>query len=166
MLKKRFIEPGDVIIIDAEGALSTKAVQGYLAMHNLCPFVLPTHLHQLLNPCDNSFHSIFKRRYYRIISNMNQGNMDVAEKFKVAEQCFHGISVDSVVNMFRKCGLIGADNDKREKVISLMCEGIKRLGNHYQYHKKCLLAFVQWSKLNNSFDDLCPYRINVDDIAI
>lgn len=99
----KFIEAGDVLIIDAEGALCTDFVQEYLFEHRVYPFVLPSAHHQLLNPCDNSFHSLFKQRYYRIVSNINVGNIDVKEKLNLARQCFHEISEETVAVMFRKC---------------------------------------------------------------
>ena len=49
---------------------------------------------------DNSFHSIFKRRYYRAISNVNEGVMDVKKKLNLARQCFHAISEETVAECF------------------------------------------------------------------
>lgn len=162
--EKKFLEEGDVIIIDAEAALCTSQVQQYLFDHGIHPFVLPSTLHQLLNPCDNSFHSIFKHRYYRLISNMNNGNIDVREKFHLAMQCFHGIPEESVSNMFLRCGLIPSGIEKRKIVSSLMCEGIAKLDRHDQHHKKCLLEFLKWVKFQNLRTLLCPVRISVADI--
>lgn len=160
----KFIEAGDVIIIDGESALCTDIVQEYLFEHRVYPFVLPSVHHQLLNPCDNSFHSIFKRRYYRAISNMNEGVMDVKKKLNLARQCFHAISEETVAGMFRRCGLVHSGKSKRSVVSRLMCEGITSLDKHSQHHKVCLLAFLQWCKVNNLREDLCPYRFNLGDL--
>jgi len=159
----RFIESGDVIIIDAESALCTEIVQQYLSAHQIYPFILPSALHQLLNPCDNSFHSIFKHRYYKIISSINE-SVGVKEKLNLARQCFHDISKETVAKMFQRCGLISTDQTKRSVVTGLMCEGMTCLHKHNQYHKVCLLSFLQWCKRNNLCDTLCPFRFNISDI--
>ena len=160
----KFIEAEDILIIDAESALCTDFVQEYLFEHRIYPFVLPSAHHQLLNPCDNSFHSIFKQRYYRVISNMNDGNIGVKEKLNLARQCFHEISNETVAGMFRRCGLVRTSQSKRSIVSSLMCEGITSLDKHNQNHKICLLAFLKWCKVNNLRNDLCPYRFNLADV--
>jgi len=160
----KFVEAGDVLIIDAESSLCTDFVQEYLFEHRVYPFVLPCAHHQLLNPCDNSFHSIFKQRYYRVISNMNDGNLGVKEKLNLARQCFHEISEETVAGMFRRCGLVRTGQSKRNIVSGLICEGMTSLDKHNQHHKICLLAFFQWCKISNLFDDLCPYRFNLADV--
>jgi hypothetical protein len=161
----KFIERGDVIIIDAEGALCTDGVQEYLVRHGVFPFVLPSALHQLLNPCDNSFHSIFKQRYYRLISNKIDGNIDVKKKLNLALKCYHQISADTVSAMFRRCGLVPTVETKRSVVTGLMCEGITSLDKNNQHHKKCLLSYLKWCKANNLLQELCPFRINVSDLS-
>jgi hypothetical protein len=158
--EKKFLRNGDVLIIDGESALCTDVVQEYLSQHQIYPFTLPSALHQLMNPCDNSFHSIFKQRYYRLISNSDEGNIGVKQKFLLAKQCFHEISEESISNMFLRCGLIPSDRNNHTIVTSLMCEGISNLDNHNQHHKKCLLAFLKWCKYNN-LRHLCSIRINV-----
>lgn len=142
--ESKFIERGDVLIIDAEGALCTDIIQESLFNHGISPFVLPSALHQLLNPCDNSFHSIFKSSYYRLISNLNNGNIDVREKFLLAMRCFHSVSLETVARMFQRCGLVSSDKTKHSIVSNLFCEGITSLEKNDQYHKKCLLDFLLW----------------------
>jgi len=160
----RFIEAGDIMIIDAESALCTDFVQEYLFQHQIYPFVLPSTHHQLLNPCDNSFHSIFKHRYYRLISNLDKGSVSVKEKFNLAGQCFQSISEETVAGMFRRCGLVSTNQSKHSIVSSLMCEGITSLGKHNQHHKICLLAFLKWCKVNNLISELCPNSIDISDV--
>jgi hypothetical protein len=146
---------GDVLIFDGEPALSTPNVQQYLFEHGIHPFVLPSTLHQLLNPCDNSYHSLFKQRYYRLISNLNGEHMDAKEKLNLAMHCYYDISDESVVSMFNRCGLLPTIESKYIIVSRLMSEGITSLDGNQQ-HKKCLLAFLKWCKLNDLKEELCP----------
>lgn len=154
-----FISAGDLLIIDGECSLFTPVVQRYLYENKIYPYVLPSTLHQLLNPCDNSFHSVFKRRYYRIISNINT-SIDIIGKFHIPKQCYHDISEESVSNMFQRCGLIPSEVDNHTIVTSLMCEGISSLDKHDQHHKKCHLDFLKWCRSNDLLH-LCSIRINV-----
>lgn len=166
IIESKFIEPGDILIVDAESALSTDIVQRYLFQNRIYPFVLPSTHHQLLNPCDNSFHSLFKQRYYREISSINYGNIAVKEKFNLAKKCYHDISVDAVEGMFRRCGLINSERSKRSIVVSLACEGISSLEKHNNHHKLCLLTFLKWCRTNNLLKHLCPFGLkNVVDIV-
>jgi hypothetical protein len=128
--EKQFLKDGDILVIDGESSLYTSVVQEYLSDHGIYSFVLPSALHQLMNPCDNSFHSIFKQRYYRLISNANDGNMNVREKFRLAKQCYHEISEQSISKMFIRCGLVPSDEDKQTIITSLMCEGVNNLNVH------------------------------------
>lgn len=159
IVESKYIEPGDVLIVDAESALSTDMVQHYLYQNRVFPFILPSTHHQLLNPCDNSFHSLFKQRYYREISNVNRGKLSVKEKFYIAKECYHNVPQESIERMFRRCGLTdSAEQNKRSIVLSLVCEGTDSLKNS-RYHKLCLLRFLKWCRSNNFLNDLCPYGL-------
>lgn len=157
----KYIEQGDILVIDGEGALCTEIVREFLSRHDVHPFVLPSVVHQLLNPCDNTFHSLFKQSYYREISNMNDGNISLDEKFNIAMQCFHAITNETVQGMFARCGLIPSGKDKRALVSNLICEGITSLEKHNQYHKKCLLSFLEWVRANDLRSNLCPHSIEI-----
>jgi hypothetical protein len=155
-------QPGDVIICDGESSLSTPNVQRYLLDNDIHQFIIPSILHQLINPCDNSFHALFKMRYYRLISNMNGEEIQVKEKLQLAQQCYDDISDESIHSMFKRCGLIPNANykDKRSLVTHLMSEGITALDRCHQY-KVCLLAFLKWCRFNNLFEELCPVPLNL-----
>jgi len=149
----------DMLIIDAESSLSTPSVQQFLFENQVYPFVLPTTLHELLNPCDNSFHSLFKLRYFRLISNMNSGRIRIKEKLNLAKQCYEDIADATVSDMFVKCGLVGTE-DKYIVVSRLMCEGMKHINNS-NLHKRCLLSFLKWCRFNNLSSELCRFDIDL-----
>ena len=162
MIEDGFLQSGDVLVHDGEAALSTPVVLQYLHQNRIYPFVLPSTLHQVLNPCDNSFHSLFKLRYYRLIADFNTGSIDVKEKLNLAKQCYDDISEEVVAGMFRKCGLIESNVETNRQVVArLMCEGIYL--DNFDKHRDCLLAFLKWCQANE-FHELCPVKINFADL--
>jgi len=161
----REFHSGDVLIFDGESALSTPNVQRYLFDHDIHPFVLPSIHHQLLNPCDNSFHSLFKLRYYRLISNMNGEAIDPVEKLRLARQCYYDISDESVEAMFKRCGLIPSGESKRSIVSRLMSESISTLNRNQKEHLRCLVAFLKWCRANELAEELCPIPIDASTIV-
>jgi hypothetical protein len=157
MVECNFLQPGDILICDAESALSTPLVQEYLFRNRIYPFVLPCTLHALLNPCDNTFHSVFKMRYYRLISSFNRGSITVKEKLHLAKQCYFSISEETVSSMFIRNGLVDSIGEERNIVTRLMCEGLLCLDKGH--HKVCLRKFLKWCRVNG-LGELCPIRLD------
>lgn len=144
----KFIKPGDLLLSDGEASFNTPIIQKILVDNNIKLLLIrPSVLHQLLNPCDNDFHSIFKLSYYRRISRMSKPQVSVSEKLKIAKDCYDNISETSVARLFIKCGLIG-NQDKFEVLTKLMCEGIRCLGKYNGLHKDNLISFLTWCKEN------------------
>lgn len=109
----------------------------------------PSLLHQFINPCDNSFHSVFKLSYYRRIAHENHKAISISEKFQLAKRCFENISEDSVQNMFIKCGLLRSDLAIEEILSDLMFEGFGYLGKNKKLHRCQLQAYLQWCEDND-----------------
>jgi len=150
------IRSGDVLLLDAERALGTEAVLEYLSENNVVPFVFPCVTHQLLNPCDNSFHSIFKRHYYMNVSNTNT-QLTMKDKMNIARESYDAVSEETIRSMFIRCGLVPSGEDKRKLVLRLMSEGLGALEKNQQ-HKRCLLKFLKWTNENNLLE-LCPVEV-------
>lgn len=146
----RFFNTGDVLLSDGEKAFNTPLIQEYLKDHEITLFVIePSFLHQFMNPCDNHFHSLFKLSYYREIANKNHQHVSVEEKFRVAKKCWDKIDQDTILQMFRKCGLVNTGESKRSIIMNLMYEGISCLGKHNDFHRNNLLSYLEWCKDNN-----------------
>lgn len=156
----QYFKDGDLIIHDAEAALDTESVQLYLARFGIVTFVLPTTLHQFLSPLDNNFHSLLKLKYFRLVSDGNYATIDEKEKLELANLCYHDIGSDVIRSLFEKCGLVGT-LDKRERVCQLMCESLRVLGNHSEFHKSNLLCFLKWCQENSLEYELCSRPLDV-----
>lgn len=145
-----FLEPGDFLLFDGERSFSTPLVQQFLESHGVFPLVIkPSLLHQLLSPADNNFHSYFKLSYYRRLSQRNSSTISIAEKLVLAKQSYDAVSSSTIRALFRRCGLVKSDADKRTVVYDLMFECIRALNKHQQLHKNALAAYLKWCMTNN-----------------
>lgn len=149
----QFLRPGDFLLFDGESSFRTAAVQQWMKKYKLNPIVIePSQLHQFLNPCDNHFHSVFKLSYYRSLSKLNCSHISDEKKLLLAFQCYHAISRDSIISMFRKCGLITNQN-KRDVILKLVAEGLEPVGAS-NLHKVNLMSYLRWCK-NCDLVSLC-----------
>ncbi|MFX6010995.1 hypothetical protein ABTE87_20115, partial [Acinetobacter baumannii] len=53
----------DLLVTDNEGAWKADEVETWLHHHRIAHLCYPTYLGARLDPCDNSFHSTFRRTY-------------------------------------------------------------------------------------------------------
>jgi len=144
LIQHKVLKPRSLLIFDGEKAFTTPLIQQFMRKHKIYPFpIRPSLLHQLLNPCDNSFHSVLKAKYNQEISDRSSDIISIAEKMRIAESCYYGISKESVVDMFKKCGIFGGN--PQEIVAHSVNECIKySRGKSRTLYQTCLLAFVEW----------------------
>jgi hypothetical protein len=146
----KFLKEGDFILFDGEKSFTTPLIRRILEENGITYRVFkPSILHQFLNPADNNFHSLFKLKYYRLISRGTYATLSLSEKFKKAKQSYDAISDESIVSMFVRCGLVNSELDKRSIVHNLVFEGIRALDKHNGFHKLCLKSYLRWCKEND-----------------
>jgi hypothetical protein len=147
------LPPRSVLIFDGETSFVTPMVQNFLRENSIFYFViLPPVLHQLLSPCDNHFHSTFKLKFYSEISNLSVSALGTIAKLRIAKRCYDEVSPQSVLSMFRKCGLLGPDSggDFRSIITHLVNEGLHYLGGrNRKVHQRNLSVYIEWCKSNN-----------------
>lgn len=158
MVNSGFLLSGDMLLFDGEAALYTDIVQQFLFENGIHPFVIPSALHQLISPNDNTFHSLLKLRYYRLIADIN-GPISVVEKLNLAKRSYFDISTETVSSMFVRNGLWNCQGEFRKIVMSLMSEGMECIARN-SMHRNCLLKFLQWCRTNN-LPDLCPIKLDL-----
>lgn len=145
-----FLKDGDILLFDGEASFRTPGVRKMMTEFGIVPIVIePSSLHQLLSPADNSFHSLFKISYYRLLSNQNRSAISEVEKLKLAYTCYHAIESDSIISMFRRCGLLPTEEDLESVVLKLMSEGICAIGKS-RFHRKSLQMYLKWCGESNN----------------
>jgi hypothetical protein len=149
----RYLSVGDYLLFDGEASFRTEAVQRLMSSYSLNPLVIePSQLHQLISPCDNHFHSILKLSYYRLVSQESTSVISDEKKLLMAFQCYRRIGSDTILSMFRKCGLLTL-RDKRTVVMELIAESVKSVRSS-DTHRSNLLCYLRWCDENN-FISLC-----------
>jgi hypothetical protein len=143
------IRGDDLLLFDGEKCFSTEKMEFLLFRMRVMSLVIqPPVLHQLLSPCDNYFHGLFKLNYYRKISNLSSSLISIKTQLQIAAECYHSISRETVRNMFSKCGLLGGN--KKNIVLDLINDGI-----HYSKHKDIQLQnlqiFFKWIRLQKKY---------------
>jgi hypothetical protein len=152
LLESGHLKPRSLLLFDGEKSFMTPKVQQFLMKNSIFHDVIrPSELHQLLSPCDNHFHSTFKSKYYAEISQRSISYLSTISKLKLAKQCYESVSTESIISMFRKCGLLGGDF--RSTVSNLVNEGLHYLGgNDRKIQRKNLTLYIEWCKANNLED--------------
>jgi len=136
-----FLVPGDLVLVDAEPALSTEGVVFALSSAGVEIDVFPPILGKFMDPCDEYFNSVFKRAYYKSV------HLDIANakerKYELMRQAYFGVPEEAVLHFFHHCGLIG--NEDPESVMDrLLSEGAKIDEEYWKFHCEQIEAYESW----------------------
>jgi len=96
---------GNVLLIDNEGSFKTEWVQDLMESHRITPLYFPPYLGSIMNPCDNSFHAIFKQAFRKLL--VSKTSVTIEEKIELAHQTYLSIKDESIVNLFHHVGILG-----------------------------------------------------------
>ncbi len=99
-----------------------------------------------MNVCDNSFHALFKRNYYQLISTKKE--LTTAEKIKFANQAYTSVSEKAIENMFKRVGIVG-DNIKR-CLDNILYEGSGKPSTWKRAQQQDWRRYKMWIKENKS----------------
>lgn len=159
MVAVEYIRPRTMILFDAEKSFITPLIQEFFLKHSIFPFIFEPSLHHLLNPCDNNFHAIFKLHYNREISNHSTDKITIQEKFLIAKRAIENVSEESIVSMFKRCGLLSPATNYKKLVTELVNEGIHSLEKEKKaLHQNQLKCFIEWCEKNEFVDLLIDYN--------
>ncbi len=104
------LEPNDLLLMDNEASLKTQLVRDLLDHHHIIVRYFPPYLGSIMNVCDNSFHALFKRAYYNLISTKKE--LPTPEKIKLAYQAYKSISGETIKKMFTRVGIVGTEIER------------------------------------------------------
>lgn len=148
----KYLQPGDYLVFDGEKAFSTATVTKYLAENDITPVpITASSLHQLLNPPDNNFHSVFKAAFYRELARRSRTRITDEFKIRLSFMCYLSIGSEAIKSTFERCGLVSVGLDKRAIVERLVHEGLRCVGDN-SIHRRQLIAFLEWCRDNNHFE--------------
>jgi hypothetical protein len=131
LIGAKVFKPGSLLLTDNESSFLTKRAADDLEAAGVRHETFPTYLGQLLDACDNSFHSVFQHNFQELLCDFQQPT--IVEKIQCAKRAYDSVPREAVQNMFRHCGLVGAEPP--EKVIQrLVHEGIRPTPRHFPMH--------------------------------
>ncbi len=128
--------------MDNEACWKTEWVQDFLKSKGIEFEYFPPYLGSLMNVCDNSFHALFKREYYKLIA--TKTSLSTAEKIRYAYRAYKSIKGDSIRKMFRRVGILG-HNIKRT-LNNLLLEGSGEPDTWSSAHQTSWHRYKMWKK--------------------
>lgn len=144
--------------MDSEAALSALEIRECLAHGNCLAVVAPKTLGCISLPCDQRFHSVVKRAYYRKLVKLpcvSRKTLDPIAKFELWREAFWSVDPEIIRGMFRSCGLSGSSQSPAVVAQRLLSEGHKFVEKFAPLHALQLEAYLQHRKhYRMGFDDL------------
>lgn len=138
--------------MDDESALHTEFVRELLRTNGVDLEVFPSGLGKIMNPCDEFFHSEFKRFYYKLVHE----NIQTAHerKYEFIRKAYYSVSEETIKNYFYHCGLLGEEEPRLviERLLrsSKLCYGLPA---YQELHCRQVEAFESWCFKNKSWYD-------------
>jgi hypothetical protein len=142
LVKAKILPPGSFLYTDNERALQTEPGDTLLEEHGITHLTFPTYMGQLLNTCDNSFHSIFARKFAEALE--GKISATVQDKVQAAYHSYYSISRNAIRNMFKHCGLTGT-RDINQVVHQLVHEGVQPRARRLDLYKGLIRDALEWA---------------------
>jgi hypothetical protein len=139
-----------LVIVDAESALHTEFVRDLLGSYGVELEVFPASLGKIMNPCDEYFHSPFKRFYYKLVHENVETSHE--RKYEFIRQAYYSIDEETIVEYFFHCGLLG--NEEPRLVVERLIHSskINYVNPRFQdLHCHQVEAFERWC-YDNKYD--------------
>jgi GNAT superfamily N-acetyltransferase len=134
------LEVGDICLTDNESSLKTQLVEQMFNDGGIQHMCFPTNLGSFMNPCDNSFHSVFKHYYYTSL--IGYTHVDTPTKIRLAYNAYQKVKEKSIVHMFKHVGILG--KNKKRALIRLFTEGIQPISRWKEVHQKQLQRYLDF----------------------
>lgn len=148
MIHRGTLQRGDVLVSDRDPKWKTEDVEHMLAHHHIRHLLYPSYLGARLDPCDNSFHASYRRRYNRV--QLSGVTMNLETRLRVLCDLYLASPTEAVLGCIRHCGLFEAEPE--HTMAELLCEGRRqRRGEAAQsaHHIAAYMAFcdrTNWSE--------------------
>jgi hypothetical protein len=129
--------------MDNEASFKTDWVQSLFSSKGIIFGYFPVGLGNLMNPCDNNFHSVFKRNFYSLLA--GRYSLNKVTKFRLAKKAYYQVHEQSIKNFFSHVGL-SSNRSPKYVVADLLTEGIYPRQKYIPIHVKQLKSYLSWRK--------------------
>jgi hypothetical protein len=136
---------GDVLVTDNEASWNTEEVNTYISAHGILHHFYPRYLGARLDPCDNSFHAVFRRMYQAEILQLQR--VDLHKRLEILNRVYHAIPDRDVLGFVRHCGLL--EGDPERVIDDLLLEGTRPRGGITAQMRLEVNAYLDYKVANN-----------------
>ena len=148
-VRRGTLQRGDVLVTDNDNCWKTEDVRHYVAAHNIAQLFYPKYLGARLDPCDNSLHAAFRRRYQA--EALQKGHMTLEERLVLLNRVYHEIPERVVTASVRHCGLM--EGDPEHIMDELLHEGAQPSGGLTAQMRRDVIAYLDFEELTNEADE-------------
>ena len=133
------------MVTDNDPCWKTEDVRSHIAHHHITQLFYASYLGARLDPCDNSFHASFRRRYDESV--LREVNVDLSRRLQLLNEAYHATPTDAVLGCIRRCGLF--EGDPEHVMAELLQEGQRRTCNMIAKEKRYIAAYLQFQEDTN-----------------
>lgn len=145
MLRRATLVHGDVLVTDRDRKWKTEDVEHMLASNGIRHLLYPPYLGAKLDPCDNSFHAAYRRRYNS--AQLTTGTMGLATRLQVLCDLYLSSPTEAILGCIRHCGLFEADPE--HTMAELLCEGRRQRRRDAAQSRHFVAAYLAYCDRTN-----------------
>jgi hypothetical protein len=145
MTTRGTLQAGEVLVTDNERSWTTPEVKTYLAAHGITHLLYPKYLGARLDPCDNSFHCMFRRCYDKRM--LQTGRIGLSGRLRVLYDAYKATPTEAILGCMRRCGTF--EGDPEHVMAELLCEGRRRSLRISKAQKRCVDAYLAYCRDNH-----------------
>lgn len=141
-INKEYLTPKTLLIVDNLKGHYNEDFIGLMEQFQVTVKHLPPGSGKLLNPCDNSLHSIFRRFY------LGKPKSPHTVKIQSIVDAYDEISTDSINHCFNSCGYFDSkETSSISKIVNnLISEGYRAAGEKEKEHSIWKEKYLAWKR--------------------
>lgn len=140
---KDWMEDDPILLLDNGGAHHNPEFLQELHEFGIRTEFYPPYAGSLVDPCDNSFHSVLKRIYF-------SKDRSTHEKcIRAMVEAYYEVSEQAVLSSFERCGYTGAQNP-HQVTARLLSQGYEASQQKIHELNRCSDTYVAWKRVFRS----------------
>jgi hypothetical protein len=156
MTRRRLLKRGELLLTDNEGSFTSDDFQHALQQAGVLHKTYPAYRGALMDPCDNSFHAAFKRKYYSATAAREK--LPVEERLRLMAHTYRTCVKEDendpgaeIRRFFAHCGI--TSRDPTRVVRRFFTEGYLPAAKWEAEHEAQRRAYEEWAHQTGYTDD-------------
>jgi hypothetical protein len=144
MTRRGTLVPGDVLVTDNEKCWKTDLVEAYLDDCGIQQIFYPTYMGAKLDPCDNSLHSLLRRKYDKRIVRL--GLVGLRARIRILNRVYHSVPTSVIKGYVKHCGLF--EGDPSHTITKLLSDGRRMARKRARSAVSHIFAYLSFKRAN------------------